>query len=143
MSIRIVSAIIVLLFFSMTHWSVYVKGKKAVQAEWNVAVLQAKEAANEIERTNRISKEKALEDRTKQLVQNNIASDRARIASERMRDTSEQSLAQARASHDAAIISATTHKELLDSCRNEYRDMGQKAQGHATDIKTLIDAWPK
>jgi hypothetical protein len=38
---------------------------------------------------------------------------------------------------------ASTVSTVLDSCQAEYRDMAAKADGHATDAKTLIDAWPQ
>ena len=33
--------------------------------------------------------------------------------------------------------------ELLLDCSRRYVDLAGKADGHASDVKTLIDAWPK
>jgi hypothetical protein len=37
---------------------------------------------------------------------------------------------------------ATAAGELLADCGKELTDMAAKADGHAGDVKTLIDAWP-
>ena len=37
---------------------------------------------------------------------------------------------------------ADTGYELLDLCAKEYSDLAAKADGHSSDVQTLIDAWP-
>jgi hypothetical protein len=58
-------------------------------------------------------------------------------------DSSSRSLQTARDNHAACVISAIAHAELFGECRAAFTDMAGKAQGHATDAKTLIEAWPK
>lgn len=126
-----------------SHWKAYVSGKTAERTEWNLRTIKANDDARELERLNRQSKESALENRTKQIMANVAAADRARLASERLLDASERSLQASRETHAACIVSANTHAELFGECRTELRQMGQAAQGHATDVKTLVDSWPK
>jgi predicted translin family RNA/ssDNA-binding protein len=38
---------------------------------------------------------------------------------------------------------ATTANAVFGECVKEYRAMGAAAQGHANDVQTLIEAWPK
>ena len=38
---------------------------------------------------------------------------------------------------------ADTGLDLLDICAKEYSDLAAKSDGHVSDIKTLIQAWPK
>lgn len=47
------------------------------------------------------------------------------------------------ASREAAVAAAATCGKLLDACATEYRSVGEAAQGHAIDVETLIQAWPK
>lgn len=47
------------------------------------------------------------------------------------------------ASHTPAtvVIYATAASELLAECSAEYQRLAEKADGHAADVKTLIEAW--
>ena len=143
MNIKLIAALIIAVFLAGTHWKAYVSGKTAERTAWNMKTIKANDDARELERLNRQSKESALENRTKQIMANVVAADRARLAAERLHDASERSLQTARENHAACIVSANTHAELFGECRTELRQMGQAAQSHATDVKTLIQAWPK
>lgn len=37
---------------------------------------------------------------------------------------------------------AATVGGLLDHCQRDYQEMGSTAQGHANDVRTLLNAWP-
>lgn len=41
------------------------------------------------------------------------------------------------------VIYATAASELLSECSAEYQRLAEKADGHAADVKTLIEAWPR
>ena len=43
----------------------------------------------------------------------------------------------------AVLATADTLAGLLDQCQQEYRVMGEIADGHASDVQTLMEAWPK
>ena len=43
----------------------------------------------------------------------------------------------------ACIATADALAGLLDQCQQEYRVMGEIADGHASDVQTLSEAWPK
>jgi hypothetical protein len=43
----------------------------------------------------------------------------------------------------AVAQSAIASAKLLEECSGEYRELAAVADGHASDIKTLIQAWPK
>ena len=49
----------------------------------------------------------------------------------------------ATASQPAVIETASTLGELLGACEAEYRVVAEAAQRHASDVETLISAWPK
>lgn len=112
-----------------------------------IAAQEKAEAAAQIRQAERmiqngVTKNEANEKRIRAIVSNAMAADRARNESERLRSASEQSLAGARADHAACVVSSATHAKLLDHCERSYRGMAQTADGHATDAKTLIEAWP-
>ena len=43
----------------------------------------------------------------------------------------------------ACLATADTLAGLLDQCQQEYRAMAEVADGHASDARTLMEAWPK
>jgi len=38
---------------------------------------------------------------------------------------------------------AITANSVFGECKDRYTEVGAKAQGHANDVSTLMDAWPK
>lgn len=38
---------------------------------------------------------------------------------------------------------AATVAELFGDCADRYRDLAKKADGHASEVRTLIDGWPR
>ena len=143
MYIQLVVVAAIAVGLSASHWKAYTAGKKTIQTEWNQATQLANDTARETERLNRILKEKAIEERTKKLVETAAASDRARLASDRLRSSSERSVQSARGNHAACLVAATAHAKLFGLCETEYRAMAKNADGHATDVKALTEAWPR
>lgn len=43
----------------------------------------------------------------------------------------------------ACITTADALAGLLDQCQQEYRAMAEIADGHASDVQTLTEAWPQ
>ena len=143
MNIKLLAALIVAIALAASHWKVYVLGKNNKQADWDKAKLIANDAARETERINRNSKEKALEAQKSELVANATAARRAADTANSLRESSERSLQTSRESHAACVISAATHAELLGRCESSYRGMAEKAQGHAADVRALVESWLK
>jgi len=74
------------------------------------------------------------------------AAARARTAAERLRDQARTAasrihLPQTPASAVAEYASAAN--ELFAQCTGAYQELGEKADGHAADARTLIEAWPR
>lgn len=113
------------------------------KAEIDKLTAIANEGARELERMNRQSKENALENQKRALVQNIADINLALAESDGLRDDSERSLQAARENHAACLVSATAHKELLGACEGRYTELAGKAQGHVADIKALTEAWPQ
>lgn len=47
------------------------------------------------------------------------------------------------ATNDAIRQSATALAIISNDCQGRYREVAEKADRHASDVKTLTDAWPK
>ena len=43
----------------------------------------------------------------------------------------------------ACLATADALAGLFDQCQQEYRAMAEIADGHASDVQTLMEAWPK
>lgn len=108
------------------------------------ALLLATVEANQryINMENR--KDEAIKTRDKELEANRAATAAAKRAADGMRKQLRDAEASFATATQAALAEyATAQGELLGICTEEYQRMADKAQGHATDVRTLINAWPK
>ena len=80
--------------------------------------------------------------RTREIVLRRDA-DSARTELDSLRDKSAAAVQSARASHDACIVTSIAATELLNQCGKRYTELGAAADRHASDIETLVGAWPK
>jgi uncharacterized membrane protein len=140
---KLVIAALIVAGLAASHWKVYIAGQAKTQAKWDELTAVANENARELERMNFKSKENALENQKRGLVANATAARRAADTAIGLLDASDRSLQASRENHAACIVSAATHAELLGRCESRYRGLAEKAQGHATDVKALIESWPK
>lgn len=69
--------------------------------------------------------------------------DAARAGLDGLRAQSADSLRTAAASLDACTATAATLSVISNQCAERYSELGAKAQGHVSDIQTLIESWPK
>ena len=69
-------------------------------------------------------------------------SDLARGELERLRGSIAGALQGANVSLAACSERATAIGGLLDQCATAYQELGRRADGHAGDVRTLMEAWP-
>lgn len=69
--------------------------------------------------------------------------DSARTELDGLRVATETALRTASSSLDACIVGAAAATKLLNQCGAEYQALGERADRHTNDIKTLTEAWPK
>lgn len=109
---------------------------KAVQASIDVAREKQKEITDDYI--------KALNDaRTRETALRRdvaVASDAVNSLRKQAADAARQLANQPPAT---VFIYATAASELLSECSAEYQRLAEKADGHAADVKTLIEAWPR
>lgn len=75
------------------------------------------------------------------VLRNDAAGSRAALIS--LSVATETAVRAATASHDACTSRAATFSQLLNQCGAAYQELGERADRHTSDIKTLIQAWPK
>lgn len=69
--------------------------------------------------------------------------DSARSESDSLREQSTDAARRLSSAPAPAVLEyATAINELFADCSRRYQELGQKADGHASDVRTLIDAWP-
>lgn len=69
--------------------------------------------------------------------------DNARSALGGLHDAAAASMREASASINACLERANAIRVVLDQCGAAYQDLGAVADRHASDVKTLTDAWPQ
>lgn len=108
------------------------------------AVTKAVEEARADERRYRKGVEDALSKAQKRLEAERVAAVRARIERDGLRDELAASRAKIPdATRDSLNQYAATLSGLFDQCAASYSELARQAQGHASDVRTLTDAWPK
>lgn len=119
-------------------------GRQEVRAEYADKLAEAKEAARkrEAELTTQRDEAVSYANERDQTIRTVAAGGAA--ASVGLRDT----LAGIRNSVPSATVetlrqSTATLATVLGDCQARYRELAEKADRHASDSKTLSDAWPK
>jgi hypothetical protein len=69
--------------------------------------------------------------------------DAARTAASGLRDDLDIASRAAATSLDACTVTATTFGRLLIASTEEYRKLAADCSVHVSDIRTLVEAWPK
>lgn len=60
-----------------------------------------------------------------------------------LRDASDEALRVAGTSHAACLDRAAAFRAVHDACTADLEDIARKADRHADDARTLIEAWPR
>lgn len=114
------------------------------QRETDHAIALANANADALAKT--ISLQKAKDDALKQAAARQIALVRAaadsRAALDRMQDTTTKAMRAINYSHGACVATATAYKDVFGECSVRLVEVGQKSDGHASDVRTLIQSWP-
>jgi hypothetical protein len=131
-------------FAKLQSWKSAIReeGRVEVRIEWASATQVATEAAEETNRLNRKSKEKALENQKAELVKNAVVIERIRVVTVSLRDETSATVEAAGKDHVTCVSKVATLGELFGECRARLTEMGQAAQDHAIDVKALRESWP-
>jgi hypothetical protein len=69
--------------------------------------------------------------------------DRSRAAVVSLSDAAADALRRASTDHAACLVTAAAQNIVLTQCTGRYRDLAEIADRHASDVQTLIEAWPQ
>jgi hypothetical protein len=146
--IAIVGAAMFALGLFLLGWHL---GTKNIQADWSAAKVAQAAADAEANRANRVIESKrnatiieaqnAATFRNKSL---QVAAADSRAVADGLRDdiaTIRRSLPGL--ADDAVRERADAVAAVLSDCSREYADMAAAADRHASDVRTLMEAWPK
>ena len=116
---------------------------KAV-AEYNVKLLAAKEAADrrEQELTTQVQEAQANGRKREETIKALAAA--VGKSSDSLRHTADTiRLGLPNATVQAARTAADAFAAVFTDCQGRYADVAAKADGHASDVRTLEEAWPQ
>ena len=115
-----------------------------IRLEQSTAMLRAQTQARAAEQSITRRYQEALNAAQTRQATLRADADSARAESDRLREQSAAAARRIAAAPPAAVAEyATAVGELLADCSRRYQELGAKADGHAADVRTLIEAWPR
>lgn len=115
-----------------------------IRLEHSTAELRAQTQARAAEQSITRRYQEALNAAQTRQITLRADADSARAESDRLREQSADAARRIAAAPAPAVAEyASAVGELLADCSRRYQELGAKADGHAADVRTLIDAWPE
>jgi hypothetical protein len=115
-------------------------------ADINAAYASQLAAANADALAQTVALQKAKDEALKQAAARQAGLARSAAASRdalgRVQNTAAEAMRVIQYSHGSAIATATAYKTIYGECSSRLVEVGQAADGHASDVQTLIDSWP-
>ncbi len=131
--------------------SVAATGAWQVQ-DWRYGAEKAEHAEQQLE-NQRLAAKAALRNADRVIEAQNKAEVRARglrldaagarVAAISLHDAAAAAMRDAAVSHTACTERAAALGDVLQASAERYRDLGETCDRHVSDIKTLIESWPK
>jgi len=142
----VIAALVGVAAFGVHKYDTYQQdiGAARVQAAWDKQRLSDTQAADALRAQYQKEKDDALAQNARN-VQVALAAATAAGQSSRVLDGTLKSLlaASANGSVEANRRYTAALAEVFGDCKDKYRELGQKAQGHADDALMFEQAWPK
>ena len=130
-------------------WNGFIKheqniGYQKAVAEYNVKLLAAKEAADKRERELTAQVKEAQDNGLKREETIKALAAAVGKSSDSLRNTANAlRLGLPHATVEAARTAADAFATVFTDCQGRYADVAAKADGHASDVRTLEEAWPQ
>ena len=142
----LIAAVIAAAIFA---WNWHIKheqniGYQKAVAEYNVKLLAAKEASDkrEQELTTQVQEAQANGLKREETIKALAAA--VGKSSDSLRNTANAiRLGLPHATVEAARTAADAFATVFSECQGRYGELAAKADGHASDVQTLMEAWPK
>lgn len=124
--------------WKVQDWRFSVKEKERVEQELNDERVRA---ATQIRREEAvIVAQNQAQARARSL---RMDADGSRAALVGLSSSADQALRDAATSHAACTERAAAIRVVLDQCGAAYQELGTVADRHASDVRTLTEAWPR
>ncbi len=142
----LIAAVAVALGFA---WNGFIKheqniGYDKAVAEYNVKLLAAKEAADKREQELSAQVQEAQANGLKREETIRTLAAAVGKSSDSLRNTANAiRLGLPHATVEAARTAADAFATVFSECQRRYADVAEKADGHASDVRTLEEAWPQ
>ena len=142
----LIAAVVVALGFA---WNGFIKheqnvGYQKAVAEYNVKLIEAKERADKRERELTAQVKEAQDNGLKREETIRTLAAAVGKSSDSLLNTANAiRLGLPHATVEAARTAADAFATVFTDCQRRYADVAEKADGHANDVRTLEEAWPK
>ena len=148
---RVWAAVVLAVGLAFTHFTAYRSGKAVVRAEWTAEKLKQTEQlaafnaeSRRIEQRRQSLVTEALNAAKKREIAASLDADRLRVERWSLRDD----LAAARAQLSSASVASlrqriTALDSVFEQCTAELEGVAGNAQGLSSDLRLILDAWPK
>lgn len=114
-----------------------------IRLEQSTAALHAQTQARAAEQSITSKYQEALNAAQTRTAQLRTDADSARAESDRLREQAASAARKLAQAPGLAVLEyALAVNQLFDNCQREYQGLAAVADGHASDVRTLIDAWP-
>lgn len=150
MSPKLWLAVLLAAVLAFSHFTVYRAGRAAVRIQWDAQKLvdaesarKAIEANRAIEAQRQKQTQEAIDESKKREVVLRADADGARSALQRLRNAVRTASGPVPSNTANPVSGPATAPELLADCAAKYQSMGELADQHSSDVRTLTDAWPK
>lgn len=140
------TAILVLVSCAATGGTVW------VAQDWRYGAKEKERVEQQLELQRYAAKSAIIQQRTVIAAQNEaqararalrLDADGSRAALVGLYNAADAAMRAAAASHDACLVRADSFRIVLNQCGEAYQELGAVAGRHASDVKTLTDAWPR
>ena len=142
----LIAAVIAAAVVAWNHFIDYEQniGYQKAVAEYNVKLLAAKEAADKREQELSAQVQEAQANGLKREETIKALAAAVGKSSDSLRHTANAiRLGLPHATVEAARTAADAFATVFTDCQRRYADVAEKADGHASDVRTLEEAWPQ
>ena len=142
----LIAAVIAAAVVAWNHFIDYEQniGYQKAVAEYNVKLLAAKEAADKREQELSAQVQEAQANGLKREETIRTLAAAVGKSSDSLRNTANAiRLGLPHATVEAARTAADAFATVFTDCQRRYADVAEKADGHASDVRTLEEAWPQ
>ena len=142
----LIAAVIAAAVVAWNHFLDYEQniGYQKAVAEYNVKLLAAKEAADKREQELSAQVQEAQANGLKREETIKALAAAVGKSSDSLRNTANAiRLGLPHATVEAARTAADAFATVFTDCQRRYADVAEKADGHASDVRTLEEAWPQ